>query len=100
MAKLSAYGHERFRLIKARETPKHDLMSEEKITISIRSDGTILMKREIKFKSDSLNVNGRWHNYGWKRQLSATEARKRGLTAEEARDAYLKNGYALSTQSP
>ena len=99
MAKLSANGRERYRLIRTRLTPTHDLYTEERITISVRSTGAILMKREIKFKPGKLDPDGRWHNFGWKTQLGVAGARKQGLTAEKIRDAYLKNGYELPAAS-
>ena len=96
MAKLSAHGTERFRLVKSKSSSRSDLTSEECITVSIRSDGSVLTKLDVKFKPDSFNPAGFWHSYGWKKRLGRTEAAARRLNPEKLRDAYLEHGYLIA----
>ena len=95
MAKLSAHGAELFRLVRSSPTPQSDFTTEERTTVSIRSDGSVLTKLDVRFKPDSFNPTGFWHSYGWKKKLGTGEAKKRGITPERARDAYLKSGYTV-----
>lgn len=98
MARLSAHGTERFRLVKSTPTPHSNVTTEERTTVSIRSDGAILSKWDVRMKPDEFShPDGYWHSYGWKKSVGTTEARKRHLTAETARDAYLNSGYTLVT---
>lgn len=96
MAKLSAHGTERFRLVKSKSSSRSDLTAEERITVSIRSDGSVLTKLDVKFKPDSFNPNGFWHSYGWKKRLSRAEPAARRLNPEKLRDAYLGHGYLIA----
>jgi len=96
MAKLSAHGTERFRLVKSKSSAPPDLTTEERMTVSIRSDGSVLTKLDVKFKPDSFNPTGFWHSYGWKKRLGRTEAAARRLNPEKLRDAYLKHGYLIA----
>jgi hypothetical protein len=90
MTSLSTHGTERFRLVKSRP-PLSDSATEERKTVSIRSDGSVFSNLEVKFKPDSLNPNGRWHSYfGWSRVRMVPP-----LTPEAARDTFLKHGYTL-----
>ena len=95
MAKLHAHGTELFRLVRSNPTPHSDFTTEERTTVSIRSDGSVLTKLDVRFKPESFNPAGFWHSYGWKKKLGTGEAKKRGITPERARDAYLKSGYTL-----
>lgn len=95
MAKLSAHGTERFRLVKSKSSRPSDLTTEERITVSIRSDGSVLTKLDVKFKPDSFNPTGFWHSYGWKKRLARTQAAARALSPEKLRDAYRRHGYLI-----
>jgi hypothetical protein len=78
MAKLRAHGAEVFRLTKAfviDPTDTDRLTTEERKTVSIRSDLACLTKLQVKFKPDRLDPDGRWHDYGWKLKLRGSQAR-------------------------
>ena len=94
MTNPSALAGERFRLVRFHQMPQHDLVAEARVTISIRSNGVILMKREIRLAAVRGDA-GPWHDEGWREQLGAEAAKAQGITPEVARDAYLKNGYTL-----
>lgn len=67
MAKLSARGRiELGRWQIERETPNSDLTTSERITLALMSDGRLLQKRDVVFKPDTFNPEGRKYSWGWK----------------------------------
>ncbi len=91
MAKLSARGRsEVVRLEKERVfTPVDDdvvsssFIDWERVTVALMSDGVILKKRDIRFRSD-----GRVYNYGWK-----SFGRFKDTVSERFTSAFEKVGY-------
>ena len=79
MAKLSAHGQELARLSKELDTPDGDLTTWERATYSVRSDGHILRKEDVRFRPDRYDPEGRFYSYGWKlyRKLKGTPAERR-----------------------
>jgi len=93
MAKLSARGRtELVRLSKeytAEQIADRLLKTEpltdwERVTVALMSDGKILSKRDVRFKSD-----GRKHSYGWTVKAKV----KADVTPERFRAAYERAGY-------
>jgi hypothetical protein len=67
MAKLSAHGHEVARLTYGGPRPDSDaLVSHETFTLSFRSDGHILRKQQVTFRSPNCDGSEHRHDYGWK----------------------------------
>ena len=80
MAKLSAHGHEVYRLEKRVTLVNQDrLATEERRIVSIRSDFAVLKRIVTKFKPDWLHPEGEWHDYGWKKRLGGPLARSKRL---------------------
>ena len=79
MAKLSAHGHELARLSKEIHTPNGDLTIWERSTYSVRSDGHIMRKDDVRFTPDRYDPAGRFYSYGWKlyRKVKGTPAERR-----------------------
>lgn len=64
---------------------KATLTSWHRRTYALMSDGTILVKSDVQFRSDP-----KPHSYGWKVKGKA----KAGMTAEAFAEVYVKAGYA------
>lgn len=91
MAKLSARGRtELARVSIEKETPDSALVSWEKTTVTLMSDGSIMEKRDVKFRSDN-----RRHSYGW----SVLGKAKAGLTPRQFADIYAKRGFEVENVS-
>ncbi len=88
MAKLTARNRkELVRVTKIIACEDADrLISSERLTIALMSDGKILRKRDVVFRSD-----GTKHSYGWKVFGKA----KAGVTAERFAEVYLSHGYTV-----
>lgn len=86
MARLSARGRtELVRVSKAEDVTDSDsVVTWRRYTKALMSDGTILEKVDVRFKSD-----GSRHSYGWKAKGKA----KKGLTAEQFVEVFAKAGY-------
>lgn len=92
MAKLKAYGRtELFKVEKEREVTNSDLITWEKVSYALMSDGKVLERRVVLFKPSSYEPKGRRHDYGWKEHGR--------LKAEGDPNVYLeslkKKGYTL-----
>lgn len=61
MAKLSARGRTELARLTRDRSITDELINRERITLAFMSDGNILRKRDVWFRSD-----GRYHSYGWK----------------------------------
>lgn len=79
MVKLSAHGSELARLSKEIHTPQGELTVWERSTYSVRSDGHILRKDDVRLRPDRYDPQGRLHSHGWKlyRKLKGTPAQRR-----------------------
>lgn len=63
MARLTAYGRtEVARLEKEQTYERDDLLTWDKHTVALMSDGTVLSKHDVRFR-----VDNRRHSYGWKK---------------------------------
>lgn len=91
MAKLSARGRtEMVRMSKEESINNSDLISWQKTTVTLMSDGHYLTKREVMFKPDIFNPSGYRHNYGWK------DHGKTKVLAERFKATYKARGYCQS----
>ena len=64
MAKLSAHGTERFRMLKVQQTPDDGLVEERSTVYAFMSDGAILKCSSVVFRANG--ITGRQpHSYGW-----------------------------------
>lgn len=61
MAKLSARGRKEVARLSKEGDPGRELVSWERVTVTLMSDGKVLEKRDVVFQSD-----GRKHTWGWK----------------------------------
>lgn len=67
MAKLKARGRiELLRIKRENATPDGDLVVWKRTTRAFMSDGKILEKRDVRFKPNARDSNGRLHSYGWR----------------------------------
>ena len=89
MAKLSARGRKELARVFKEKKPESNSIIWEKRTLALMSDGTVLIKRDIRFEPDSYEPKGRFHSYGWviKGKIEA------GLTTEDWEQIYLDAGY-------
>lgn len=109
-AKLSARGRtELVRVSREKETPEDTLTNWEKTTVTLMSDGSVMEKRDVRFKpspsdpreSDpyaaigSFTLKGRFHSYGWKVKGKA----KAGLTPRQFADIYAGKGFEVESVS-
>lgn len=82
MAKLSAHGKELSRVEKM--LPGNDRVAWKRHIISIRSDGYLMIKRQIKFLND-----GRLHDAGWHRLAKI----RVDYTADQVTATYVDKGW-------
>lgn len=87
MAKLSARGRKEVaRVTKLDASPNSDLVTERRKTYALMTDGAILEKTDVVFKSD-----GKKHSYGWKVVFA-----KAGVTPEKFVSHYVARGYEVT----
>jgi hypothetical protein len=90
MAKLSARGRrELARVSREKLTPESALVSWEKTTVALMSDGSVLEKSDVRFKPDQYDPGGRRHSYGW----TVKGKVKAGLTPRQFVEIYEKRGF-------
>jgi len=92
MARLKNNGTEVYRLTRENPVEPGDLIDWDRTTIAIMSNGKLLKKRDVNFKADTYNPNGRKHTWGWK----VAGKIKQGVDFEKVRDFYLKQNYTLA----
>lgn len=86
MAKLSARGRKELaRVTKVVFPGEEELTSQRRYTLSLMSDGVILEKIDVVFRSD-----GKKHSYGWKVRSKVKES----VTPEKFVAVFEKKGYA------
>jgi len=97
MAKLSAHGVEELRMVKTESSTAPGGMGLliagivwRKRFLSIRSDGYIMMKDQVRLAADLLN-DERTIDYGWKRWRKAEP----GYKAIDLRGAFEAKGYVV-----
>lgn len=67
MARLNAGKRtEVVRLEKEQQVIDSDLITWERVTLAVMSDGKILRKRDVLFRPDDFHPKGRRHSWGWK----------------------------------
>jgi hypothetical protein len=89
MAKLSARGRtEVARFSKEEKVTDPSRSTDwERTTYALMSDGHLLKKWDVNFKSSNILPGGK-HSYGWKDQ-----GKKAHLTADKLREVLLAKGY-------
>jgi len=97
MARLSAHGYELLRVSKEKTNiDPSSSCSWEKETLSIRSDGKILKKLDVVFRSD-----GQPYSYGWKTYMKlVNKTTKKTNTSENAAIAYAQRVYRNAKANP
>ena len=89
MAKLTARKRtELARVERERDVTDSSLITWERRTLALMSDGTVLEKRDVRFKPTSYS-EGERHSYGWKVLGKA----KADLTPDRFREVYLAKGF-------
>ena len=93
MAKLSARGRtEIFRMEKEDNAPKSDLITYERSTIALMSDGNILQKRDVIFPAGPYdNGKDKRHTYNW----TVKGKIKLGVHPDQLMAVYIKRGYTV-----
>lgn len=93
MAKLSARGRtELVRMEKEDSAPKSDIITYERTTYALMSDGNILQKRDVIFPAGPYdNGKDRKHKYNW----TVKGKLKKDVTREQFIAAYSKRGFVV-----
>lgn len=67
MARLSKHGTELLRVAKETDiTDPNENITWARSTRAYMSDGTVLVKRDVRFKPDQFDRVGKMHTWGWK----------------------------------
>lgn len=99
MAKLSARGHRALVKVAKEQllTPEQDPDIEwRRETLALRSDGKILIKRDVRFRARGTGLcdQAYFHSWGWG-LTSPLRTLKAGATAESWAAGYVKHGYTI-----
>lgn len=94
MAKLGAHGYELARVVREAlfaDESQNELVSWERRTLALMSDGYVLVKDDVRFWPERYDTEaekragGRFHSYGWKRGKRVGWPRDRFVAWAEAR---------------
>lgn len=96
MAKLTAHGHELYRLERTKaQTDPATITERSTYTVSVRSDGAVLERLVVVFRGAD-GMPGQRKDYGWKLKYTGPRLRAVGHTPERVRDIYVGHGYTCT----